>query len=106
MDSTSSKKSVKEIQASEFQFHRDVPVQSTIAENKENNVDDKMMKPESIQNEIQEPLQMELLYYTSALKELVPKLTENKDRINFILWIKKLLRPEYQIQLLQEKRNK
>lgn len=52
------------------------------------------------------PLHTEFLYYSATLKEIAPQLTEEKDRQKIIPWLKKLFRPEYMTNILQEKRNK
>lgn len=52
------------------------------------------------------PIYTEFLYYSAMLKELAPKMSEDTERQKIIPWIKKMSRPEYQTQLLQEKRNR
>ncbi|GLV35468.1 hypothetical protein CBL_01383 [Carabus blaptoides fortunei] len=48
----------------------------------------------------------EYLYYSSAIREMGPALTNEIDRQLIIPWVRKLFRPEYNSSLLRDKRNK
>lgn len=51
-------------------------------------------------------LDTEFIYYSMLIKNLVPSISNEKDRANIKLWVERLFGPEYQSCLFNEKRNK
>lgn len=51
-------------------------------------------------------LDTEFIYYSMLVKNLVPGITNEKDKANVKLWVERLFGPEYQSSFFNEKRNK
>uniref|UniRef100_A0A8D8ZA53 DUF4485 domain-containing protein n=1 Tax=Cacopsylla melanoneura TaxID=428564 RepID=A0A8D8ZA53_9HEMI len=54
----------------------------------------------------EQDLDTEFIYYSILLKNLVPSISNEKDRTNIKAWVERLFSPEYQSCLFNEKRNK
>ncbi|KAI5711138.1 hypothetical protein M8J76_012672 [Diaphorina citri] len=54
----------------------------------------------------EQELDTEFIYYSMLIKNLVPSISNEKDRTTIKAWVERLFGPEYQSCLFNEKRNK